>query len=311
MADTFFARFRRIVLLALVLLGRDDLAQARDQTARFGPWRQQSRDEPRWVSRQESANYEGLKAAPSLPKESLSWRGLDPAFAARVEQLFNAAKAAGLNPQFVSGFRPGAYQQQMVSSYASGDTGGIQAQPGTRSFHTKGFAVDMEIGSPERMLEFVKLAYEQGLAFTVDGDPNHLELVDSLPIGPVSGERLPLVTFREFLEAGVPNELRVCGDCAPRPHAVKPADRVAQQLQREYRIRKEVSEFLAKSRLEMARMRLEKPDPFHSEPREYRSVFGNDYTFDNPFGGSEPDTDANDDTGFFGDWTFDDIEAPE
>jgi hypothetical protein len=308
MADLAASWARLGMIAGLMLLGLVGEVQAQVRSS-FSPWRQQSRDEPPWVTREQSANYAPLEHTRTLPKDSLSWRGLDPVMADRVERLFNAAQSAGLDPSFVSGFRPGAYQQQLGSAYASGSTGGIQAQPSNRSFHTMGYAVDMQIGKPELMLEFVQLAHQFNLAFTVDGDPNHIELVDPSSAGPTAGDPSGPISFRQFLDLGIPKQFRACSDCGPRSYVPRPSADVAKRVQREYQIRKEVTEFLEKSRRDMDRLRLEKPDSIRSKRSEnYRSVFGNDYKFDNPFGGSESDSaGTKDGSGFFGDWTFDDI----
>lgn len=273
-------------------------------------WREQSRNEPWWITPSESARYRGMPPTRDIPYDTTSWKGLDPFFAGRVERAFLAAKAAGLEPIFFSGFRPEWYQNKLSSDYRDGNVSGIQFKPSKRSYHTTGVAVDIQILNVEKMETWVRIIHGQGLSFTVPNDPNHIEQVAIGWSSICKTDWEPLALAELFDPAG--GILRRI-DAHPNANEVtvrltREYNMRAEQLRRQEMIRAETRRFLERSVRELDAMRtLEKPEPFkyQREPRE--SVFGNKYEFDDPFGNAESRPHELD--GIFGNWKFDEPSA--
>lgn len=104
----------------------------------------------------------------------MSWDGLNPEFARRLNTFIAAAYSQGIVISLGSGYRNIAQQQKLYNDYINGVPGQARAAPPGKSNHNHGLAGDLEFGAGGREFAHAN-AQRFGLFFPMGDEPWHIE----------------------------------------------------------------------------------------------------------------------------------------
>lgn len=104
----------------------------------------------------------------------MSWDGLNPEFARRLNAFILAAGAAGFQISLGSGYRSYDQQARLYADYKAGKPGQARAAPPGKSNHNHGLAGDLTFGPGARNWAHAN-ANQFGLFFPMGDEPWHIE----------------------------------------------------------------------------------------------------------------------------------------